>query len=247
MLYLVFGTLLILGAAVIGLVLYMSHKKNQIYMNVVENRCELERDAESIKRIRVIHELEFELNDEIVKVETDTIPVREIKDAKLRMYYDRENGLVYRPDFRIYTSVILAFVICGICCFIFYFLQGMILPEVMTEKSIFILFLSVIAVVAFSHLSIFVNPAIIKTKGNYEGVMCPEDRGIEEEVYSLWYGEHRQYTTRVKGMRVRHNTESPVILFYHTRTGVARRIHEIIISAVFGIAALTAIFVIAFI
>lgn len=247
MLYLVFGTLLILGAGIIGLTLYTSHKKNRILMSVTESRCEVEQEADSVRSIRVVHELEFELDGEKMKTETDLIPVREIQGAQLHVYYDRNSGSVYRPDFKLYISIIFAFVLCGICCLGLYILQEFSMLQVLTVEGAFVLLFSIIALVAFSHLDVLVNPAIIKTKGNYEGVMCPEGEENDVEVYSLWYGEHRQYTTRVKGMRVRSNAQSPVILFYNTKTGVAHRIHEMIISIIFGLAALTAVFVILFV
>lgn len=247
MLYLVFGTLLILGACIIGLTLYLSQKKNLILMQVMESRCDVKQESDFIRSIRVVHKLEFELDGEKKMVETDLIPVREIQGALLRVYYDRNRGSVYRPDFKRYTSIVFAFILCGICCLGLYILHEFALLQVLTAEGAFVLLFSVIALVAFSRLDLLVNPAIIKTKGNYEGIMCPEGEENDVEVYSLWYGEHRQYTTRIKGMRIRSNTEAPVILFYNTKTGVAHRIHEMIISIIFGLAALTAVFVILFI
>ena len=242
MLYLIFGTLLILGGVGCGLSFYMPHKKNRIVVKVVDSRLNMERNDESIKQIQIVHLLEFEHEGETKQIESDLIPVREIKDAKLHMYYNKEEATVYRPDFAPYISIILAFVMSGICCYALYYLRDFSVMKNLSIENLLLGFLAVVAVIAFLHMDVLINPSVIKTKGNYEGVICTEN-GMVEDVYSLWYGEHRQYTTRAKGMLIRKKTERPVVLFYNTKTGVARRIHELIISAVIGISALAAIVV----
>lgn len=238
--YLVFGALLILGAAVVGLSLYISHRKNCVCVNVVDSRFDMDFDEKSIKSIRIIHILEFEVAGETRRIETDIIPVREIKGAKLKLYYNKEKESLYRPEFSRYIAYVFAFMTSGIFCFALYFLynvQDMALFDRISADEWFIAFLALIVLTAFLHMDVLLNPSIIKTKGNYEGVIYSEDGNIEE-VYSLWYGEHRQYTTRVKGMKIKNDNKKTVVLFYNTKTGVAKRIHELIISVCVGTIAL---------
>ena len=186
--YLLFGALLMLGAAVVALSLFVSHRKNRVCVNVVDSRFDIDRVGESIKNIRIIHALEFDIAGEKKKIETDIIPVREIKGAKIKLFYNKEKGMLYRLEISRYISYILAFMMSGVFCFLLYFLYGepaAALFEQISQDEWLIVFLALIVLTAFLHLDVLLNPSIIKIKGNYEGEIC-SDEGNVEEVYSLF-------------------------------------------------------------
>lgn len=230
--YLVFGTLLVLGAVVMGLFLYCSHAKNKIEAVVLESCCDLKRDEHEIESIRVTHTLEFESDGDKKKVETDCLPVRELNGAKLSFYYNKKEEKVYIPDNKKYYALLAAFFLSGLLCFGLYLYQmiGFALLQKLAVAEWFALLLGVIAIVAFSYVTTISNPLVLRTKGNFEGILKSEDESGETEVYSLWYGEHRQYAKRTGGMLLKHNSEKAVTLYFNTRTGQVRRLHEFVIS-----------------
>ena len=230
--YLVFGVLLILGAVMMGLFLYLSHAKNKIEAVVLESFCDIDRDEQEIKSIRVTHVLEFESEGEKKKIETDLFPVRELSGAKLSLYYSRKNEMFYVPDYKKYASLLGAFAFSGVICVMFYFcrLNQVVLLQEFGNLEWLAALLGVIAVVTFSHITMITNPAVVKAKGNFEGILKSEEDTADTEVYSLWYGEHRQYAKRTTGMLIKQRNEEPVTLYFNTRTGQVSRLHEFLIS-----------------
>lgn len=230
--YLVFGSLLMLGAVVMGLFLYLSHAKNKVEVAVLESFCDVKRSGQEIDDITVSHVLEFELDGKKKKIETDLLPVRELSGAKIFLYYNKKTENVYVPDVEKYYPFLAAFFLSGALSFVLYSLSLNVINRLqeMSELEWLALLFGVIAIVAFSYVSLVINPAVLKTKGNFEGCWKSDDSGNESEVYSLWYGEHRQYAKRTKGMLLKPNSEKTVILFYNTKTGYVYRVHEFAIS-----------------
>jgi len=242
MLYLVFGVLLILGALVLGLFLYLSYAKNRVEAVVLESYCDIKRNEMEIENISVTHVLEFGEKGEKKKVKTELLPVRELDGARISLCYDRKSESVYVSDRAKYYPFLAAFFLSGVLCFILYFLgqRELSLLQGLKESDWLALLLGVIAVVAFSHVTMIINPAVLKTKGNFEGNLKANDECCEAEVYSLWYGEHRQYAKRMKGMLLKQKPEKTVILFFNTKTGLVCRLHEFVISVCVSIAAFLA-------
>lgn len=244
--YLVFGVLLILGAVVIGLFLYLSHVKNKVEAIVLESYCDIKQKGQEIENITVTHLLEFELDGEKKKIETDMFPVRELGGAKFFLHYDKGNERVFIPDFERYYPFLAAFFLSGVFCLVLYFLElnEWDFLQLLSQSEWLALLFGGIAVVSFSHVTMIINPAVLKTKGNFEGVLMSEDEGNEVEVYSLWYGEHRQYAKRTRGMALKQNPEKTVTLFYNTKTGTVCRLHEFGISMCVSAAAFLAMIVV---
>jgi len=244
--YLVFGALLILGAVVPGLFLYLSHAKNKAEAVVLESYCDIKRNEQEIEDIRVTHVLEFETEGQKKKIETDLFPVRELKGAKLTLYYNKKEEQVYAPDYAKYYPFLCGFLLSGVMCFVLYFCtqKEQILSLEFKQSELLALLLGVIAVVTFSHVTVLINPAVLGTKGNFEGVLKAPDGSSEAEVYSLWYGEHRQYGKRMKGMLLKQSPERTVRLFFNTRTGCVCRLHEFVISMCVSVVAFIAMIVV---
>jgi len=230
--YLIFGMLLILGAVSFGLCLYLSHVKNQVQAVVCESYCDIKRMEQEIEEIRVTHVLELELTGENRRVETELLPVRELNGAKLSVHYNRKKQELYIPDDSKYYPLLGAFGLSGVICFVLYFC-GQKPLELLYDfsKSDWLAFLlGVIAVVAFSYVTTVINPAVLRIKGNFEGILKSGDEYNEVEVYSLWYGEHRQYAKRIKGMLLKQSSGKTITLFYNTKNGYAFRVNELVIS-----------------
>lgn len=244
--YLVFGALLILGAVVIGLFLFSIHAKNKVEAVVLESFCDVKRMEGWIEDITVTHKLEIEMEGTVKKIETDLIPVRELNGAKISLYYDKKMETVYLPDYERYAPFLLAFFLSGVLCIAFYFLNQDVLARVqmLGETDWLALLLGVIAVVAFSHVTKIINPAVLKAKGNFEGFLKSEDDDNDIEVYSLWYGEHRQYAKRRNGMLLKNDSEKTVTLFYNTKRGMVCRLQEFVISVCISVLAFFAMVVV---
>jgi len=241
--YLIFGILLIVGAAFVGFSVYRYHSRNKITATVVESRSDVKKNGEYIEDIRIVHMLAFDDVDKKT-VETEVLPVRELKDAELEVYFDKNTQSFYVPDYSKYLRLISAFVVCGIACLAIYILKRLNFSVLFSETELLALFLSVIAVVSCSHLCTIIHPAVVKAKGNFEAVYKPAGRNEEAEIYCLWYGEHRQYAKRTKGMRLKVNSEKTVTLFFNTKTGVVFRLPEFVLSMCVSAAAFAAMILI---
>ena len=228
--YLVFGVLLIFGAFVIGLSLFIYHAKNLVKAVVVESRCEIKRDEKKIESIKITHTLNLTDGQERRNIETDMIPVREIKDAEMKLYFDKNTQQVYFPEYSKYLPLLGAFVLGGVLCLVQYAVKYFEPVLRLNESELLAVLSGGIAVVAFSYVCRLLNPSIVKSKGSFEGILKQEDGNQAVEIYSLWYGKHRQYAKRISGMLLR-DKGKPVVLFYNTRSGTVFRVQEILLSA----------------
>ena len=244
--YLVFGALLVLGAVVMGLFLYLSHVKNKAEAVVLGSYCDIKRNEQEIENIKVTHVLEFEIEGEKKKVETDLFPVRELNGAKLTLYYNKKKEEVYVPDCAKYYSFLTAFFLSGVICFALYWSRQkpLNLLQLYSEPECLAFLLGMIAVVTFSYVTVIINPAVLRTKGNFEGIWKSEYINCEVEVYSLWYGEHRQYARRMNGMLLKQKPDKAVTLFFNTKTGRVYRLHELVVSMCVSAAAFLAMILI---
>lgn len=231
MLYLVFGALLILGAITMSLYLCFSHAKNRVQAVVLESYCDVKQNNQEFESITVKHMLEIDLKGEKKEVETDLIPVRELSGATLPLYYSKKTGEIYVPDVKKYFTFISAFFLSGAFCLAIHWLKQNSLNGLygVSEAEWLALISAVIAIVAFSHASLIINPMVLKTKGKFEGIL-KSSGDIDAEIYSLWYGEHCQYAKRTKGMWLKNKDGKTVTLFYNTKTGQVCRLHEFVIS-----------------
>ena len=247
--YLVFGVLLILGTVGMGLFFYLSHARNRVEAVVLESFCDIKRNGQEIKSIDVTHVFELEFEGENRKIETDLFPVRELKGAKVTLYYDRISENVYVPHFTKYFPVLCVFLLSGVICFTLYWIEqsGLKLFQEFSGVDWLAFLLGVISVITFSNVTMLINPAVLKTKGNFEGILKSEDNSSEAEIYSLWYGEHRQYAKRLSGMQLKQKDEKTVTLLFNTKTGCVCRLHEFVISmsvSVVAFLAMVAIFIV---
>lgn len=235
--YLLFGILLIFGAFVIGLSLFVFHSKNRVKAVVLESRCDVKRDEEIIEEIKVTHVLSMSKDGENVNIETELIPVREIKDAEMKLYFDTKSQQIYLPDYEKYYPLLGAFVLCGLLCAVLYAVDE-IRPFVeLFEIEWIAVLLGAISVAALSYAGKLLNPSVVKVKGNYEGILKQEDGTPISEIYSLWYGKHRQYAKRISGVPLR-KKKNPIVLFYNTRKGTVFCLLDVILSVCTGIIAL---------
>lgn len=233
MLYLVFGVLFLLGAVAFGMYLYVSCKKTQVSATVLLSSCEITRDGEQIESISISHTLEIE-GEEKKQIVTDKIPVQELKGAVLKLQYDGTTGAVVQPEYMQYLPFIYGFALSAVLCFLTYLGGNFGFISMLSEKELLAVLVGVIAVVAFSYVCTLINPAVVRIKGKYEGVMKSADKTDEVQVYSLWYGEHMQYAMRMKGMPIKTKKDKTVALFYNTKTGTVSRVNELVFSLVFS-------------
>jgi len=242
--YLVFGILLILGAACVGLSVYVYHLKNKVTATVLESHSDIKKNGQYIESIIVSHVLE--IDSEVSKniIETEVLPVREIKGAKLPVHYDKKMQKFYVPDYHKYVPLVFSFFICGAACFLLYVIQEFRPAALLPEAELVAVLLALVTVVSCSYSCAIIHPAVVKTKGSFEAFLKPEDGSEEAEIYCLWYGEHRQYAKRTKGIRFQTNPEKTVTLFYNTKTGVVYRLHEFLLSMCLSIAAFAGMVVI---
>lgn len=231
--YLVFGMLLLLGAIVSGAYLYISHKKNQVSATVLLSSCGIKREGEKIESISVSHTLEIE-GEEKKQIVTDKIPVQELNGAVLTLQYDEAIGEVVPSEYTQYLPFVCGFALSGVLCFLAYFCGEFAFIKMLSELELLAVLAAVIAVIAFSYVCVLINPAVVRAKGKYEGVMQSGDREEVVQVYSLWYGEHMQYAIRTKGMPVKTDKEKTVTLLYNTKTGTVSRLNELVFSLSFS-------------
>lgn len=244
--YLVFGTLLILGAVVMGLFLFFSHAKHKVVAEVAESYCDVKQTEQGIESIKVKHLLLLGEGEEQKKVETDLLPVRELDGAKLNLFFDQEKQEIYLPDYQKYIPFLGAFLLSGLLCFALYVLDlnEFHLFEALSGQEWIALLIAVIAVAAFSYVCVLINTNVVKTKGSFEAVQISEDGNMAAEIYCLWYGEHRQYARRVNGMRLKQNPDKKVTLFFNTKTGTVCRVQELVLSMCISAIAFAAMIVI---
>lgn len=244
--YLVFGILLILGAITMGLFLFFSHAKNKVVAEVAESYCDVKQTKQGIEIIKVKHLLIIDDCNEKRKIETEQLPVRELSGAKLNLFFDKEKQEIYLPDYLKYIPVLGAFLLSGLLCFALHVfnMKEFHVFESFTGQDWLTLLISVMAVVAFSYVCVLINPSVVKTKGSFEAVQISEDGNCTAEIYSLWYGEHRQYARRLNGMRLKQNPEKKVTLFFNTKTGTVCRVQELVLSMVISAVAFAAMIVV---
>lgn len=240
--YLIFGVLLILGAVVAGIYLYVSYKKNLVSATVLSSSCEIEREGEQIERICVSHTLEIG-NEEKRQIVTDQIPVQELNGMVLKVQYDEASGAIMPFEYMQYLPYISGFLLSGIFCFLAYLCGEFAFATMISEQELLAVLAAAIAIIAFSYVCVLINPAVVRTKGKYEGNMQSKDRPDTVQVYSLWYGEHMQYAVRAKGMPVKTDKNKTVTLLYNTKTGTVSRVNELVFSLCFSTVAFTAMLV----
>ncbi len=231
--YLLFGILLLLGAMVAGAYLYVSYKKTQVSATVLLSSCEIKREGELIERISVSHTLEIGC-EEKKQIVTDKIPVQELNGAVLKLQYDGATGEIIPSDYTQYLPFVCGFALSGVLCFLAYLCGEFVFATMLSEQELLAVLAAVIAIIAFSYVCVLINPAVVRTKGRYEGVMQSGDKADVVQVYSLWYGEHMQYAIRTKGMPVKTNKDKTVTLLYNTKNGTVSRVNELVFSLSFS-------------
>ncbi len=240
--YLVFGILLLLGAMVAGAYLYVSYKKTQVLATVLLSSCEIEREGERIESISVTHTLEIG-GEEKKQIVTDKIPVQELKGVVLKLRYNEATGEIMNPEYMQYLPFICGFVLSGALCFLAYLCGEFVFATMLSEQELLAVLAAVIAIIAFSYVCVLINPAVVRTKGKYEGIMQSGDKTDVVQVYSLWYGEHMQYAVRAKGMPVKTDKNKTVTLLYNTKTGTVSRVNELVFCLCFSALAFAAMLV----
>ena len=242
--YLVFGLLLILGAMIVGLSLYIYHSKNKTVVTVVESYSDVKKNGQYIEKISIVHKVTCENENGAGVFETEVFPVRELKGAKIKAYFDKNSQDFYVPEYAKYWSLIGAFFICGMACLAVFAADMFDFTFHFSEVELIALLPAVIAGVCCSQVASIIQASVVKTKGNFEAFLKDTDTGEEAEIYSLWYGEHRQYAKRKKGMNLRVNPEKTVILFYNTKTGAVSRAQETVFSMCVSVIAFAAMLII---
>lgn len=238
MLYLVFGTLLLLGAIGFGMYLYISQKKMQVSATVLFSSCEIKREGEQIESISVSHTLEL-MEEEKRQIVTEKIPVQELNGAVLKLQYDQVSGEIVPSEYTQYLPFVCGFALSGVLCFLAYLCGEFSFVTILSELELLAVLAAVIASIAFSYVCVLINPAVVRAKGKYEGVMRLGDKADTVQVYSLWYGEHMQYAIRAKGMPVKTNKDKTVTLWYNTKNGSVSRVNELVFSLSFSALAFT--------
>jgi len=242
--YLVFGVLLILGAVFVGLFVYIHNSRNRIDVTVIESYSDVKKNGQYIEKLSVVHKVSYEGDNVVHEIETDVFPVRELKGVKIKAYFDKNKQEFYHPDYAKYWPLLGAFFVCGIACLAVFVADVFDFSLYLSEIELIALLSAVIAIVSCSEAATVIQPAVVKTKGNFEAFLKTGDKGEEAEVYSLWYGEHRQYAKRKKGMNLRVNPEKTVLLFYNTKTGTVSRAQETVLSMCVSVVAFVAMLII---
>lgn len=230
--YLILGLFLLFGALTACLFLFFFHLGRKVEVTVLESGCELVRDGELIEKIIVGHTLQLQENEEIRTLKTEALPVCEMQGTKRRLCYDAKTKNIYLPDYRKYAPMIGGFALCGIFCLVLYFLRVEDFLRTVTGEEWLAVLFGTISLVSFSQACVIFQPALIRCKGQYEGLLQTSSDFVE--VYGLWYGEHKQYAKRKQGMCLRTRAEEPVRLLFHTKTGQVYRLHEIVFSVCIG-------------
>lgn len=236
MLYLVFGSLLLLGSIVIICFFYFTQGGKKTKVKVIDSTCNVKRNEDEITDIVINHLLQITTKDGEKECTTSCLPVREAAGSEIIVHMNKKTGepeMVYWSN---YIPAIAGMVITGFVCLIFFFIQTFYKEtgfHIDYRDILLILFFGV-GMFSLHEMFLVFNPNVVKVKGSFEGWMCMREQRTNCEIYSLWYGEHQQYAKCTRSSVFTKIKQKENVLYYHVKKGTVRKKTDIIGNVCFG-------------